>query len=133
MSVSVALQDLILVLLKGNADVVDLVGDRIVDGNVDDLEFPNITMGPSDFVSDDADCITARQETFQIDCWTRQAGKKWPCRQLVDAVKSALHEAEGELESGALVQLTAGLSRVIDDPDGITMHGVVQVTAVIEE
>ncbi|AYD00024.1 DUF3168 domain-containing protein [Neorhizobium sp. NCHU2750] len=132
MSVSVALQDLALSLLRNSGEVTAIVGDRIVDGNAD-LAFPNITLGLSDFQPDDADCIKARQETLQIDCWTQEAGKKWPCRALVDAVKGALHDAEGELASGALVQIVVSLARIIDDPDGITMHGVVQITALIEE
>lgn len=133
MSVSVSFQDLVLALLGSDTAVTSIVGDRIVDGNSDDLAYPNITFGPSDYTPDDADCINGREETLQIDCWTRQDGKKWPCRQLVDAVKAALHDAEGDLSAGALVQMRVVLVRVLDDPDGITTHGVVQVTGLIEE
>ncbi|WP_411036156.1 DUF3168 domain-containing protein [Shinella sp. BYT-45] len=133
MSVSVSFQDLVLARLLASAEVTSIVGDRIVDGNDDDLAYPNITFGPSDFTPEDADCIRGREETLQLDCWTRDAGKKWPCRRLVDAVKGALHDAEGELAAGALVLMRVDLVRVFPDPDGITTHGVVQVTAVIEE
>lgn len=133
MSVSIAFQDLVLAKLLASPAVTAIVSDRIVDGNDDDLSFPNITFGPSDFTPDDVDCIRGREETLQLDCWTRDAGKKWPCRALVDAVKDALHDAGGELETGALVLMRVDLVRVLDDPDGITTHGVVQVTAVIEE
>jgi hypothetical protein len=133
MSVSVSFQDLVLACLLANEAVTDIVGDRIVDGDDENLEFPNITFGTSDFFPDDADCIRGREETLQIDCWTRDAGKKWPCRKLVDAVKNALHDAEGDLTEGALVLMRVDLARVFSDPDGITTHGVVQVTAVIEE
>jgi hypothetical protein len=133
MSVSVSFQDLVLARLKASAAVTNIVGDRIVDGNDDGLDYPNITFGSSDFTPDDADCIRGREETLQLDCWTREGGKKWPCRQLVDAVKGTLHDGEGALSSGALVLMRVDLVRVFDDPDGITTHGVVQVTAVIEE
>jgi hypothetical protein len=133
MSVSVSFQDLVLARLQAAPPVTAIVGDRIVDGNDDELSYPNITFGPSDFVPDDAECIFGRRETLQLDCWTREGGKKWPCRQLVDAVKAALHEAEGELTTGALVLMRVGLAQVRDDPDGITTHGVVQVTGLIEE
>lgn len=133
MSVSVSFQDLVLAKLLASAEVAAIVGDRIVDGNDDDLGFPNITFGPSDFTPDDVDCIRGREETLQIDCWTRDGGKKWPCRKLVDAVKGVLHDAEGELGAGALVLMRVDLVRVFADPDGITTHGVVQVTGVIEE
>lgn len=133
MSVSVSFQDLVLAKLLASPAVTAIVGDRIVDGNDDDLSFPNITFGPSDFTPDDVDCIRGREETLQLDCWTRDGGKKWPCRKLVDAVKDALHDADGELETGSLVLMRVDLVRVLDNPDGITTHGVVQVTAVIEE
>lgn len=133
MSVSVSFQDLVLARLKAAPAVTDIVDDRIVDGNDDGLDYPNITFGASDFTPGDADCIRGREETLQIDCWTREGGKKWPCRALVDAVKDALHDVDGELETGALVLMRVGLVRVLYDPDGITTHGVVQVTAVIEE
>lgn len=133
MSVSVALQDLILQLLLGNAAVQAIVSDRIYDGVPDDAVFPYISLGPSDYNPDDADCIDGREETVQLDCWCRDDGLKWPCKQLVDAVKAALHEEDTELTSGALVEMQVTLARVVDDPDRITAHGIVQVTATIEE
>jgi hypothetical protein len=133
MSVSVSFQDLVLARLKAAAAVTAIVDDRIVDGNDDGLAYPNITFGASDFTPDDADCIRGREETLQLDCWTREGGKKWPCRKLVDAVKDALHDADGVLTTGALVLMRVDLVRVFDDPDGITTHGVVQVTGIIEE
>jgi hypothetical protein len=133
MSTSVALQDLILAKLQADVGVKAIVADRIVDGPDDSTLFPYVSFGPMDFISDDADCIDAREETVQLDCWSRDQNRKWPCKQLVDAVKSALHEEEGELTAGALVQMRVTLIRVFDDPDGLTTHGVVQVTATIEE
>jgi len=133
MSVSVSFQDLVLARLEASAAVTAIVDDRIVDGNYDGLAYPNITFGASDFTPDDADCIRGREETLQLDCWTREGGKKWPCRKLVDAVKTALHDADGVLSTGALVLMRVDLVRVFDDPDGITTHGVVQVTGIIEE
>ncbi|KAB2743545.1 DUF3168 domain-containing protein [Brucella anthropi] len=132
MSVSVALQDLILARLKADPKVSELVADRIWDGPPPDPGFPYISIGPSDFVPDDADCIDMREETIQIDCWSREQGRKWPCRQIVDAVVNALRHADGDLSNGALVETRINLARVIDDPDGIMAHGIVQFTAIIE-
>jgi hypothetical protein len=133
MSVSVDFQDVILRLLEESAAVQAIVGDRIYDGVPDNAVFPYISFGPSDYNPDDADCIGGREETIQLDCWSRDDGRKWPCKQLVDAVKSAVHEKDAEMTSGALVQMRVTLARVLDDPDRITAHGVVQVTATIEE
>ncbi len=132
MSVSVALQDLILAKLLADSTVASLVANRIWDGPQPNPEFPYISIGASDFTPDDADCIDMREETIQIDCWSREQGRKWPCRQIVDAVVNALRHADGDLSNGALVETRINLARVIDDPDGIMAHGIVQFTAIIE-
>lgn len=133
MSVSVALQDLVIALLKDSAAVTAIVNERIVDGPDEDTQFPFISFGASDTDRFDADCIPGRDETLQIDCWSREQSKLWPCKRLVNAVEAALHEAEGSLTAGALVSLNVTLSRCFIDRDGITAHGVVQVTAEIED
>jgi hypothetical protein len=133
MSLSVSLQDLILAKLQADTLVTSIVADRIVDGPDETIAFPYISFGPMDFVPDDADCIYGREETIQLDCWSRDQGRKWPCKELADAVKAALHDTDGELTAGALVQMRVTLIRVFDDPDGLTTHGVVQVTATTEE
>lgn len=133
MSVSVSLQDFLINTLKASRDVTAFVSDRIWDNPPSKPEFPYISLGATDTVRDDADCIRSRDETIQIDVWVREGGRKWPCKQIIDAVLDALIDLEGELEKGALVSLNIGVVRVLDDPDGITVHGVVQVTALIEE
>ncbi|KAB2781261.1 DUF3168 domain-containing protein [Brucella anthropi] len=132
MSVSVALQDFILAKLLADSTVASLVANRIWDGPQPNPEFPYISIGASDFTPDDADCIDMREETIQIDCWSREQGRKWPCRQIVDAVVNVLRHADGDLSNGALVETRINLARVIDDPDGIMAHGIVQFTAIIE-
>jgi hypothetical protein len=132
-SASVELSDLVLAILKADAGVGALVGDRIYDQAPGGAAFPHLTLGPSDYAPRDADCIPGREETLQIDVWHRDGGRLWPCRRTADAVKDALHDRDGELATQALADLRVTLVRVIEDPDGITAHGVVQVTATIEE
>ncbi|TWF53261.1 DUF3168 domain-containing protein [Neorhizobium alkalisoli] len=133
MSVSVALQDLILSLLKADNAVAAIVADRVIDGPTSKTSFPYISLGASDIELIDAECMRGRDETVQIDCWTRDDGKLWRCKRLVDAVQGALHEKEGPLSSGALISLNVVLMRSFIDRDNITAHGVVQVTAELEE
>ncbi|KAB0538472.1 hypothetical protein HNQ68_002298 [Pseudochrobactrum saccharolyticum] len=133
MSVSVSLQDVILNKLQADQAIVALVGSRIYDGVPENAEFPYISFGATDYSPDDADCIAGRHETIQLDCWSRDQGRKWPCKALADAVKKALHDIDADMSNGALVSMTVTLVRVIDDPDGITAHGIVQVTAIIED
>lgn len=135
MSASVSLQDVILAALLADMGVQALVGNRIYDRAPSDpgLVYPHVTFGPSDYVPDDADCITGRIEDVQLDIWSRDQGRKWKCKAIVDAVKAALHDHEADMGDHALVSMRVMLCRVLDDPDGSTVHGVVQVEAVIDE
>lgn len=132
-SASHELQELIRARLKAVPTVTSIVGARVFDHAPADAAMPFITLGPSDATPVDSDCILAREETLQVDIWHRDQGKLGPCRQTVDAVKAALHGWEGSLATNALVELRVRLVRVLQDPDGITAHGVVLVTATIEE
>lgn len=132
MSVSIALQDLIISTLKADPKVSALVADRVYDGPPEKPTFPYISMGPDSFSTEDADCIDMREQTVQIDCWTRKNGRKWPCKEIVDAVVGALRHLDGDLTNGALIDTEIRIARVIDDPDGITAHGIVQLTAILE-
>lgn len=120
-------------LLVADAGVGAIVADRIYDRMPSDGDYPCITFGPSDYVEDDADCITGRRETLQVDCWVQAQSRIWPARELADAVRKALHKADATMSVNALVFMEVNLVRVMLDPDGITGHGVVQVTGVIEE
>ena len=136
MSVSVGLQDVILARLKGSAAVSTIVGDRIFDAVPTDAVPPYVSLGPTDFRLDDADCAPGREETVQIDCWSQDNARLWPCKALVDAVVRALvnegNDAD-EISDGFVLEFRLELARVFLDADAKTAHGVVQVTAIVEE
>lgn len=91
-----------------------------------------ISFGPTQVVNDDAECITAGEHNFQIDCWSRDVG--FPhCKRMVDAVARALNNKELDLTDNAFVGMTIENRQVFRDPDGLTSHGVVSVRVFIEE
>ena len=137
-SPSLDLQTAVFNRLISDEAVSAIVGPRVYD-NVPsrpmpaDL-FPYISFGPSYYNTADSECIRAREETLQVDCWTDDHGKKRPCRILTDAVKRALHGYSVELDGvNALVEMEVALVRVMEDPSETIVHGVVQVIAMIEE
>lgn len=132
MTCSVALQDLIIATLKADTDIAAIVGARVYDQAPEDAAFPYITLGAASSVPDDAECIPGIEQTVQIDIWHRDQGRKWRCKATVDLVYAALHEADLEIDSGALATLRVVLTRVENDPDKITAHGIVQIEAMIE-
>ena len=133
MSVSAAIQKLIVARLRAAAPVAALVGGRIYDHRPAASGFPSVTIGPSDAVREEAECLRLRTETVQVDCWTRTGDATRAARELADAVTDALHHADGELETGALVQMRVPSIRAFRDRDGVTGHGVVTVEVEVEE
>jgi hypothetical protein len=133
MSASRAFQKAIAARLKAHAGVAALVGARVYDTPPADAVCPYLSFGPSSAVPDDEEGIWGREETLQIDVWTRANGLLHPCREITDAVYDALHEVTLDLDMPyANVETNVTLLQVFQDPDGITGHGVVQVTGMVE-
>ena len=126
------LQKAVFDALVASVEVGDLVDDRIFDRRPQDGDYPCLTFGPSDTVRDDLNCIDLETVSLQIDVWTRDGGRLHLCRTLTDTVAAALHHADLALETHALALLEVALVRVMQDPDGLTAHGVVTIEAEIE-
>ena len=91
-----------------------------------------ISFGPSDTVEDGADCVISGLHTLQIDIWSKAVGQV-EAKRLVHLVTKALHLQELTIADNALAEIRVEFSRVFTDSDGLTTHGVVIVTASIEE
>ncbi|MGN6307316.1 MAG: DUF3168 domain-containing protein [Mesorhizobium sp.] len=138
MSVSAALQKLLYEALRADTGVSAMVGGRVYDripadaaGQVTAI-YPHIGFGAYDFVPDDSDCIFAGEHTIQLDIWSRAVGKV-EAKTITDAVRRLLRDYEADMGDYGLVEMRVDLAQVIGDPDGLTSHGIVQVTALIEE
>lgn len=134
MSSSAELQKLVFDTLKGSAAIMALAHD--VYDRVPSSPFGSksayISFGAEDATEDDAEGIIGQEVTLQIDVWSRAPGFV-ECKQLTDLVRRALHHKSLTLETNALVDTRVVLTRVFRDADGVTSHGVVQMTALIEE
>jgi hypothetical protein len=91
-----------------------------------------ISFGAQDAPEDDAECIPGIEVTTQVDVWSVAYGRA-ECRRLTDLVRRRLHHAPLVLTRAAVGEVRVVLTRIIDDSDPETTHGVVQVTAYIEE
>ena len=67
MSVSAAIQKLIVNRLKAHAGVTALVAGRVYDRAPLDAAFPYISLGPTDAVRVPGDCKTLRDVTVRVD------------------------------------------------------------------
>ncbi|MGA0615327.1 DUF3168 domain-containing protein [Paracoccus sp. KR1-242] len=110
------------------AQVPDLNG-QVYDKASKDDPFPSVSLGPSYWTGDDADCIEGRTWTGQIDVWTE--GNKGLCEDLADDIATAL-KGFADTTLIAMHPFEISLVRVMDDPDGVNVHGVIQIEAMIE-
>lgn len=127
-----AIGEFIIDTLKADPVVSSLVSDRISDHRPDTLAYPCITLGPNDFLPEDAGCIMSRRESVQIDIWSQRGGNRREAQDIVDAVCTALRDVSSDLGDWYLHSLRFTLARVFSDPDPEMSHGVVSVEAVVE-
>lgn len=96
---------------------------------------PYVSIGPTSSLPDDFDCLDGEEISFQLDVWSQGANEAYSsaeCRRIVDQVKRLLHNAELSLSVNAVASLQLELKRIVRDPDGVTNHGILQFTAVVE-
>lgn len=134
MSLTNAVQTAIYQRLMGSAEIAAFVGDRVYDRPPSDgTEAPYITIGAPETITDDAECINGIEYSFQIDCWSEYQGGKKEVNGMNDAVRRLFHYADMTVSTGAIVQVRVANVLVLDDPDGITKHGIVRLEIAAED
>ncbi|MDI6834509.1 MAG: DUF3168 domain-containing protein [Rhizobiaceae bacterium] len=133
MSVGQELWDAVRGAMLADAAVMALVNavyDKVPDNPWGDKD-AYISRGPFYGIPDDAECIDGQEITLQLDIWSRRPDR-WSMDDMIAAVRAVLHEQDIDLGASALVSLRVSLWRIIDDPDPLTVHGVVQLDALVE-
>lgn len=105
-------------------------GVPVVDKPTQKTPMPYIVLGPSYWVSADAECIEAREVTLQIDAYD-EATNKGRLEDLTDDIATALRGWSDEVAL-TMHPLEIEAVRVTDDPDGVSVHGMVTVRAMVE-
>ena len=127
MGISSDLQRVIVARLKA---AVPSVAGRVYDNPPETAPMPYISIGPSYWNDDSAECIRARLETVQIDVWASNRPDKQAAKDATDDVVLALDGWASDVL--AMHPLRVALVRVMDDPSPGVVHGVVQVEAMVE-
>ena len=128
MGISSNLQRIIVARLKA---AVPAVSGRVYDAPSETAQMPYVSIGPSYFTPDDAECIRGRSETLQIDVWGSSKPNRAAVKDAVDQVYAALH-GWGDTAALTMSPLRVSLVRVMDDVQAGVVHGVVQVEAMVE-
>ena len=112
-----------------DASVPALAG-RVYDKAPDGVGVPYCTLGPSDFSDRSPTCLGLLPYAIQIDLWDRDSSKG----RMEDLVGDVIAALVGWSPAPVIAAhpLELELVRIMDDPDGETVHGVVQVSALVE-
>lgn len=121
-------------LLKANAALSSLIGQRVYDAVPPKATFPYVSLGAGWETPDNADCLTALSVGFRIDVWSRSSTATGfgEVRRIAHRVRTILHDAEIDLSEGALASMEFRRTDVMRDPDGLTSRASVEFSAIIE-
>lgn len=121
----------IIPLLKADATLQGLIGQRAYDAIPTNAAFPYVSLGAAWEAQDDGDCYASVEIGFRLDVWSRTVGFA-EARRIAHRVRSILHDVEIDLSEGALAMIEHRRTDTMRDPDGLTSHCAVEFTAVIE-
>lgn len=109
---------------------VPALGGRVYDRATEGTNYPFVSMGPSDWVDESVECIKARSISLQIDVWGSRSNKG-ALEDLTDDVATAL---DGFADEDRLTMHPIRIVsvQVMDDPDGMTVHGIVRIEVDVE-
>ena len=102
----------------------------VFDKATETTAYPFASMGPSDWVDESVECIKARSVSLQVDVWGSRSNKG-ALEDLTDDVATAL---EGYADEDRLTMHPIRIMsvQVMDDPDGMSIHGVIRIEVDVE-
>lgn len=131
MDPTLEIQSAILARLKATSAVTALVpAERIRDiPKPEWAELDYVSIGPSDYRTDDFDCAYGGEVMIQIDCWSVRGLS--PVRQIADAVRKALRGWEPTLTTNALVTFDHWRTDYVRNPP--INQASIRYTAIVEQ
>lgn len=93
-----------------------------------DSDYPFIEIGesqiiPNDVSNSNGNTDTGQDEFFEVHTWSRYRGKK-EVKEIMGAIYTALHHTKLNVTGRQTAFSWLDDARVIDDPDGLTRHGI---------
>lgn len=118
--------------LAGSLDLTTLLGGvRVYDDAPQSAPYPFITLGQSVVRDWSTGTEDGAEHDLTLHVWSRSGGKK-QVQEILEAIKSVLHDRPLALPDHHLVNLRYELSEARLDPDGDTFHGIVRYRAMTE-
>lgn len=119
--------------LVADESVVEIIGARVFDRVPADVEFPYANFGEFQRLDDSADCIDGSEIYVTFHAWSRAYGSVEAKRLAATIVAALGTGAALDLSpSHRLVEFATDSDRILEDPDGVTMHAVLTFRALTE-
>lgn len=117
--------------LLGSTVLQALVSNRIHDDPPPDVVFPYLTIGRVESRPADAATKPAMEHAITLHAWSRHGGRA-EVLDIIEAQRSALHNAPLDVPGHKVVLLLATFADVFRSGDGRTTHGVLRLRAITE-
>lgn len=92
-----------------------------------DTPLPYVEIGESSSVSSDVLARSGNTEFISIHVWT-SSGSYGPAKQIISRIRDALHSKKLAVSGRSYASAIVTSTRVFDDIDGTSVHGVVSLT-----
>ena len=132
MNSAAELQKAIFEALAANGALAALVGTRVFDHAPANAAFPYITFGRTSVYDWSTGTESGTEQFFTLHVWSKAKGKK-EALEIMELVRSTLHDAALELEGHKLVNLRLEFSEARYDDRNEAHHGLLRFRAVVEE
>jgi len=130
-----------IVILKADTSITDIVGERIYDrvpekqDGTPNVSSPYISLGTTNFLTEDFDCVDAATISLQFNCWSWGDGEEYSSalvRKLSFLLRKALHKKEINLVQNGFVAIEHQITAFNRASDGITHQASVSFETLVD-
>lgn len=132
LGMDVELQKAIVAVLRADATLMGLIGERLYEDVPPNPDYPYVTIGQTQEVDDSVEYLTSSTIYVDVHVWTTTKGYK-ECKRICSHIRALVHDKPLVLAEERLVTILHRVSRVFPDGDTVTKHGVVTFNALTEE
>jgi hypothetical protein len=128
-------------ILKADTGIQAIVANKIYDrvpenqDGTPNVSSPYISLGNTNFLTEDFDCVDAATISVQFNCWSWGNGEEYSSalvRKLAFLVRKALHKREINLVNNAFVAIEHQITAYNRASDGVTHQASVNFETLID-
>lgn len=128
-------------ILKSDPAITAMVQDKVFDrvpekqDGTPNVKSPYISVGSTNFLTEDFDCVDAATISLQFNCWSWGNGEAYSStevRKLSFLVRKALHKKDIELSQNGFVSIEHQITAFNRASDGVTHQASVSFETLVD-